>query len=171
MSRRTAPPPVTPRLGSHGELLPVKGFSRWLYEWGGVAHRGSAWRSHDQLYVLSTLEISYLPGTDKVPGPQWHISVSRAPNRSTPADVARVVAGFAMPAFDEDNHHPGIARHLWCPVDPAYRTACECKITETLIVDGDYAWTNDETEQCRGCHLQGLTGAPCPLHAPAEVTP
>lgn len=69
-----------------------------------------------------------------------------------------------MPAFDEDNHHPGIARHLWCPVDSAFRHVCECKVSEVVIVDGDYEWTT-EADTCRGCEYERLTRMPCPLHA------
>lgn len=155
------------RIGRHGELVPVSGFSRWK----GARISGSTWRSHDGLFVMSACENSVLPGTHPEEyGPQWHISVSRAPARSTTDDVRRVVEGFAMPAFDEDNHHPGIARHLWCPVDERYRTACECKLTEQLIVEPDgYEWTNDTTAPCRGCEFERLTGHPCTLHS--IVTP
>lgn len=71
-----------------------------------------------------------------------------------------------MPAHDEDNHNPGIARALFCPVEPEYRHACECRITETLVVEPDgYEWSNDETKPCRGCELETLTGLPCTLHS------
>lgn len=70
-----------------------------------------------------------------------------------------------MPAHDEDNHHPGVARHLFCPVEEQYRNACECKLTETLVVEPDgYEWSNDEAD-CRGCFLQRLNGLPCPIHS------
>lgn len=152
-----------PRTGSHGELVPRSGFSRHPAK--ARIPGGSLWVSHDGLVVLSACENSVLPGTHPEEyGAQWHVSVSRSPARSTPADVRRVVDGFAMPAFDEDNHHPGIARHLWCPLDPAYRSACECKVTEQLIVDGDYEWTTDSDGPCRGCEYQRLFGDPCPLH-------
>jgi hypothetical protein len=78
----------------------------------------------------------------------------------------RTAIAFDLPAWDEDNHHPGIARHLWCPVDPLFRSACECKVTETTVADGDYSWTTDSDGPCRGCDYQRLTGQPCPIHAP-----
>jgi hypothetical protein len=68
-----------------------------------------------------------------------------------------VIDAFAMPAFDEDNHHPGVARHLWCPVDPAYRSACECKVSEVVVVDGAYEWTT-EADHCRGCDYERSHG-------------
>lgn len=93
--------------------------------------------------------------------------------RERPSDehVRRVVDGFSMPAFDEDNHHPGVARHLWCPWDEAARLAGECKVTETAIVDRDgYAWTTDTDGPCRGCLYEVQFGAeyPCPIHHPAD---
>lgn len=156
------------KLGSDGALVPLRGFSRAKTRRGGY---GNAWRSHDGLLVVSTLEQSVLPGGDGAIGPQWLVSVSRheggldARCRVTPADVERVVAAFDMPAFDEDNHHPGVARHLWCPVDERYRSACECKTTERTIVDGTYAWTTDVDGPCRGCDYARDFGLPCPLHA------
>jgi hypothetical protein len=152
------------KVGALGELVPVHGFSRdrrpraWPLA-------GSAWRSHDGLTVVSSLAEAFLPGSGEPPlvGPQWLVSVSRSPERSKAEDVLRVVDAFAMPAFDEDNHHPGIARHLWCPLEEQYRSACECKVSEVTIVDGDYAWTT-EADSCRGCDLERLTGRPCPLH-------
>lgn len=159
------------RLGMLGELIPVKGFSR--------AGRGklpassvSGWVTHDGILAVSGCHIAPLPGTDGVPGKQWLVSVSRpAPGVMTPPthasddDLRRVVECFAMPAFDEDNHHPGIARHLWCPQDETARLACECKISETLIVEDDgYTWTNDEDAPCRGCIYAIQFGSTCPIH-------
>lgn len=150
------------RLGRWGELLPVRGFSRWKLRI--EVPNCSAWKSHDDLFAISSLNHAPLPGTDPPElGPQWMISVSRSPDRSRTEDVQRVVDCFAMPAFDEDNHHPGIARHLWCPVDPAYQQACECHIREVNVVDGDYVWTT-EPDDCRGCEYERLVGTPCPIH-------
>lgn len=154
------------KLGRHGELVPGRGFSR---DHTHAIRQGSAWTSHDGLLVLSTLEQAHLPGSGDPPlvGPQWLVSVSRrGAERCTPDEARHVVDCFAMPAYDEDNHHPGVARHLWCPVDPAYRHACECKIDEVLVTDGDYAWSNDPAD-CRGCEGARLWGRPCPIHAAA----
>lgn len=159
------------RLASSGALVPVRGFSR--VPWKAPApSTAAAWRSHDGLLAVSSHELAQLPGSGDPPlvGPSWLVSVSRSVGglearcRVTDDDVARVVECFAMPAFDEDNHHPGLARHLWCPVDAAYQQACECKLTERTIVDGDYAWTTDTDGPCRGCEYRELSGLPCPLH-------
>lgn len=71
-----------------------------------------------------------------------------------------------MPAFDEDNHHPGAARHLFCPLEERYRNACECKTKEIVITEPDgYRWTTEEgREECRGCWYQRRFGMPCTIH-------
>lgn len=163
------------RLDRTGALMPERGFSRRPSP--PATPRIAAWASHDGLDVLSSRSDAYLPGSGEPPlvGPQWLVSVRRrvgginARCRATDDDVARVVAAFDMPAFDEDNHHPGVARHLWCPVEEQYRSACECKVTEVTIVDASgYRWTT-EADECRGCELERLAGHPCPIHRPAEV--
>lgn len=154
-----------------GALMPRRGFSRWTS--GDPRVVGTVWLSADGLLAISDLTQALLPGADGVAGPTWHISVSRrGPNtHPTNDDLRRVIDAFEMPGFDEDNHFPGVARHLFCPVDERYRGACECKLTETLITDADgYVWSNDETAGCRGCHykavatLAGQPPRPCPLH-------
>jgi hypothetical protein len=129
----------------------------------------SAWRSNDGvLTVTSGCHVTELPGGAGRVGPSWLVAVSTAAGRRATADEVRhVVATFAMPAWDEDNHHPGVARHLWCPHDEAARLACECKVNERLITESDgYQWTTDDTKGCRGCQYQALTGRLCPVHHP-----
>jgi len=128
--------------------------------------------SHDGLVVFSSMALAQLPGAPEGQhGPQWVVSVSRqGRERPSPEDALRVVAGFGMPSWEEDNHHPGVARDLWLPCDPAFRNQCECKLTETVITDGDYEWTNDDRAPCRGCQLQALTRQlgferRCPIHS------
>lgn len=161
---------LSPRTGA---LMPTAGFSRANLHDPRTDGVGTAWRTHDGLLVISTLADMFLPGTnDTKIGPTWHVSVSRRGQRPTGHDLMRVIAAFEMPEWDEDNHHPGVARHLFCPVDPAYRTACECKITETLITDpaDGYRWTTDDQATCRGCQYEAMVGtltgkrSPCPLH-------
>lgn len=163
------------RVGRHGELIPVSGFSRVSAPTlpAGI----SAWRSHDGLRVTSGLHQANQPGSGEPPkvGPSWLVAVSRAPVADvarctvTDDDLVHAVTGFAMPAFDEDNHHPGIARHLWCPVDELYRNACECKLSETTIVEANgYEWTTDDGEECRGCDYERRFGLPCTIHQAAR---
>lgn len=125
----------------------------------------SMWQS-GRISVVSALSMADAPnGSGKVI-PQWHVSVSRFGKRPTDRDVERARDAFGFRGWEEDNHHPGGARHFWQPVDPGERVDCECKATEETITDPDgYRWTNPTNgEPCRGCELQGLTGKACPLH-------
>jgi hypothetical protein len=123
------------------------------------------------LCVISGLEVAELPdGTGT--GPQWHVSVSRANGRPTDDDMRIVLRDFELVGAEEDNHHPGVARHFWMPVDPAHRVDCECKIEEETIVEPDgYRWTNPRAGEgaCRGCELELMVGQRCPIHATASA--
>lgn len=160
------------RLGRRGELIPVSGFSRGPETGLDM----STWVSHDGLRVTSGLHQTELPGSGTPPkiGPTWLVVVSRSPVPGGPRctvtddDLRRVIEGFAMPAHDEDNHHPGIARHLFCPVDEQYRNACECKFTETEVVEPNgYRWTTDDQDECRGCEYERRFGPLCTIHGGA----
>lgn len=132
---------------------------------GGLVLAISAWQ-RGPTCVISALEEAELPdGTGA--GPQWHVSVSRAGKRPGPNDVQAAQRAFDMRKAEEDNHHPGVARHFWLPVDPAHRVDCECKESEVLVTEPDgYRWTNPRqgAGPCRGCELSRLVGQPCPLH-------
>lgn len=129
------------------------------------AEQASAWRN-GTTQVISALVLADLPDGAGV-GLQWHISVSRlGTKRPKPHDLRRALRAFAMQGAEEDNHHPGTARHFWVPVDEAHRVECQCKTDETVVVEQDgYTWTNPKSGPCRGCELQALTGKLCPLHA------
>jgi len=129
----------------------------------------SAWKNGTTV-VISSLENAELPDRSGV-GPQWQISVSRMGKRPKPHDVRRALRAFGMVGAEEDNHHPGVARHFWVPVDAAHRVDCQCKEDEHMVTEPDgYQWTNPKDGPCRGCELAELTGSPCPLH-PAERGP
>lgn len=160
-----------PQIGRFGELLPQRGFSR--YAGSLSARRMSGWRTHDGIMAISGCHLAPLPGTQDVIGPQWLVTVSLLDrpygspdgHRATQEQVRRVVEAFCMPAFDEDNHHPGVARHLWCPIDETARLACECKTSEQTVLEPDgYRWTTDVLQPCRGCYYEGLFGLSCPIH-------
>lgn len=126
----------------------------------------SAW-SFAGIMVVSVLENAELPDGTGV-GPQWHVSVSARGGRPSRAELRRALADFGMSGAEEDNHHPGIARHFWRPVDAVHRVACQCKTTETTVVDGAFRWSNPTSGPCRGCELERLTGRACPLHTEAR---
>lgn len=143
---------------------------------GGVL--AVSWWTDGELLVCSALEHAEYPDRSGS-GPQWHVSISRLlrcghaehPSR---VHIRRVLRAFEMIGAEEDNHHPGVARHFWRPVDAAHRVDCECKATEDTVVEPDgYRWTNPKPGEgpCRGCALQALTGAPCPIHAARAQEP
>lgn len=152
--------------------------SGWIYH-GPIAlpmGRGYRW-TRGGIYVLSSLVDADLPDGSGEKGLQWHVSISFLGRRPKAKHVAIAREAFQMVEAEEDNHHPGVARHLFLVVDPSKRVDCECKVTEEVIVEPDgYAWTNPKAETgeaCRGCKLAALKGAsgkPCPIHGAARAS-
>lgn len=155
---------------------------RWNKEPIGLPnHRGlisaSRW-TRGRCRVITALEMAESPNGSGQVIPQWHVSVSIAPangvghgHRATDEDVGRVLQDFDMVGAEEDNHHPGVARHFWLPVDSAHRVDCECKAGEAVVTETDgYQWSN-KAGKCRGCDYQRLLGIPCSVHAPDAPKP
>jgi len=127
----------------------------------------STWVS-GPLRVISTLVNADLPDGSGV-GEQWHISLTRKARRPHPTDVRRALRAFDLAGAEEDNHHPGNARHFWRPVDPTKRVDCECKDTDAVVVEKDgYTFSTPAAGPCSGCQFEAATGKPCPLH-PTEI--
>lgn len=115
--------------------------------------------------VISALEDATAPDGAGDTIPQWHVSVSELGRRPSPRVLRKALRAFRMEEAEEDNHHPGVARHFWLPVDKSRRVSCECKETEKVVREADgYTWTNPTDAPCRGCELQRLLGKRCPLH-------
>lgn len=128
--------------------------------------RASAWQL-GPVVVLSALELVKAPDGQGDEIPQWHISIADVGKRPSPKHVRRALRAFGMVGAEEDNHHPGNARHFWMPVDPARRVACECKEDEAVVVEPDgYRWTNPHEGEgpCRGCEFAAIAGRPCSIH-------
>jgi hypothetical protein len=164
--RARALKPITPSgLGwlSLGEVTGLNGSTAFAW-----VHFGT----HTQ--VLSALDIAAQPRSG-TPGPQWHISVvdrsTEEPFRASSEQIRLARCAFGMLEAEEDNHHPGNARHFWLPIDPSERVECECKTDELLVEEPDgYQWTNPVEGECRGCeHERVMQGVgmrrPCPLHS------
>lgn len=134
----------------------------------------TAWR-RGHLVVISSLLDAELPGGEGKVGPTYHVSISYKTRRPKPHHVRSALRDFGMAEAEEDNHHPGVARHFFLPLDPAYRGVCECKTSEVQVTEPDgYRWSQ-AAEGCRGCELEaqlvarGLPANPCSIHGPARA--
>ena len=130
----------------HAERIPRAG-SGWTRLPSAMDYRAdaSAW-TRGRLRVLSTLDETETNGWV---GPTWILSLSRRGNRRpNDRELLRMVRDFGVPSpYDEDNHENGIARKVFCPTEPSARTACECKVTEEVVVEPDgYRWSRPKTE-------------------------
>lgn len=73
---------------------------------------------------------------------QHHVSASWRPILSpartcTDQEMEEVRAAFDMGGAEEDNHGPGIVRHLWLTVGQDREPECPCKQDEVRTVEGD----------------------------------
>lgn len=156
-----------------GEKLPGK-LSGWIFD----KHRTKAmpfdhkaiglsvWK-RSGVVVISALENAHAPDGSLDVIPQWHLSVSHSGARASDEVVRQTLASFDMTGTEEDNHHPGTARHFWMPVDPRRRVECECKSDETITVEPDgYTWSHDPEQECPWCTMIkiGKTDIVCPNH-------
>ena len=160
---------------------PARGFDPRAFD---TALSVSAWLRRG-VFVVSALELAEAPDGTGETIEQWHASISKAsdgdPNdvasrRASDEEVRQTLASLGMAGAEEDNHHPGIARHFWVPVDPKRRRDCECKVTETTVVGPDgYKWsTPTDDRECHGCEYEVMMAgqkvtAPCPIHKPRQV--
>lgn len=164
---------MAPGVGAVSELPAPR---RPPAHWDRVRDRRLAALGHEGwtyggMLVITEVDVMEAPDGSGEVIPQWHISVSlRGRARVTDADLDRARRAFGMDGAswaEEDNHHPGVARHLFLPVDPGRRVDCECKATEIQRLEPDgYRWS-DDPESCRGCELERITGRACPRHRPA----
>jgi len=120
--------------------------------------------------VISSLTTAEAPDGSGEAIPQWHISVTECGKRPSGRVVRRALRAFGMADAEEDNHHPGNARHFFKPVDSKRRISCECKTTEMVVKEPDgYTWTNPTEGPYRGCELARLIGKTCSIHDGGEL--
>lgn len=152
--------PAIKRPPAHWDRMPdsplLRGIERWRYSGFVVTSQLAEMEAPDGTHdVIET----------------WLVAISRNGRRASDEDVRRALRAFGMEDALEDNHHPGISRAFFLPVDPARRRECECKLGEKLITEADgYQWSND-TKECRGCEYARLFGTPCPIHQPQRTAP
>lgn len=124
----------------------------------------SAWIRRGVMMV-SALENAEAPDGSGETIPQWHVSMSsEGPKRCTDVEVRQALACVGMTGAEEDNHHPGVARHFWMPVDPKRRVECECKTTEVVVTEPDGYKYSEKIGACAGCELEVATGKKCERH-------
>ena len=170
---------VVARGGGQHERMPDsklwKPMERATYRLGGLDVCVSQWTHKTRgIQVISSLDFAELPQSGGQAGPTWHISVAmRGGRRAKPELVRMARLAFGMADAAEDNHHPGVARHFFMPVDPQWRGVCECKDTElTLVDETGYEWTEPVKDgECRGCELAVRSGGKvvCPRHDPTKA--
>lgn len=134
---------------------------------------GMAGWASGPLLVMSSVASMQLPGAPEgVAGPTWLVSVSSRGRRAKVKEIRRALRAFDMREAEEDNHEPGIARKFFMPVDPAFRSVCECKLSERVVTEPDgYQWTTPKDGPCRGCAWAARFGKLCPLHPDARRMP
>lgn len=94
------------------------------------------------LQVLSAVDVAEDTATG-LALPQWHLSVVRReppafePGVASDQHMEVVRAAFGMGGAEEDNHGPGVARHLWLVCGRTRQPDCACKADEERIVEGD----------------------------------
>jgi hypothetical protein len=147
--------------------------SRWTRVAGHPAHlaEGIETWNHSGFVVTSQLAGMEAPDGSHDVIPTWLVVVSRRGRRATNDEAKRALTAFDMDLALEDNHHPGVGRAFFLPVDPARRRDCECKAGEALVTEPDgFQWSNDVAGPCRGCEYRRSFGLPCPIHgASADV--
>lgn len=97
--------------------------------------------------VFSAVEVANDGPGSIEKGPEYHLSMSRPlpngePGRCPLPEAMWVLAQFGLQDAEEDNHVPsGRVRNFWRPVaEPLVGIECPCVETETLVVEGDYAY-------------------------------
>jgi hypothetical protein len=131
-----------------GPALPARG-TGWNFDEkatlrirGEEMPRATVWRSRGLYVITDLVEADYRGEVCK----QNHLSVSVAGvmRRATNAEMARVRADFDMEDAEEDNHSPGVARHLFLPLHLPRGSVgvCDCKEDEEQVVEPDgYRWS------------------------------
>lgn len=102
-----------------------------------------AWRNLDLgLQVITSVElVERNPPGSGIVAPHFHVSAIHRSGMGgqracTDQELELVRAAFGMGAAEEDNHGPGIARHLWILVGADREPACPCKAAEVRTVEG-----------------------------------
>ena len=124
---------------------------RWDEQWSRSARlagaiRAVGWRGYGLAVLADRIEAEY----QGLVVPHIHVSVAVDSNprlqrrRPTDPELAFVRAEFDIEDAEEDNHSPGVARHLFLPLHLPRGSVgvCECKADEEQVVEPDgYRWS------------------------------
>lgn len=90
--------------------------------------------------VLSSIHLVPKNTDGSVLVPHFHISATHQAGRParacTDQEMEVVRRDFDMGGAEEDNHGPGIARHLWLACGEEREPECPCKQDEHRLVEG-----------------------------------
>lgn len=130
----------------------------------GIVAQGFTHDDHG-IRCLSAVEIvEQNPPGSGLMVPHYHVSATFTTPTSrracTDQELELVREAFGLAGAEEDNHGPGIARHLWIACGREKEPECPCKQDEQRIVEGDRVRheTPDETRSAVGSP-QGVPGA------------
>ncbi|RTL25812.1 MAG: hypothetical protein EKK55_08790 [Rhodocyclaceae bacterium] len=110
---------------------------------------GMAWMHDTGIGVLSSVDVAEVnPPKAGIVAPHFHVSAtfrSNPPRACTDQEMEVVRASFDMGGADEDNHGPGIARHLWMLCGRDREPACPCRADEQQVTVGPRTTTIEES--------------------------
>lgn len=100
--------------------------------------------------VLADTSI-YRSEVDGSLNPQHHLSVTTVnpftlrPERVSDVQFQEVIDAFVPDGawWEEDNHHPGNARHIFIPLYASHQQKCPCKDEEIVVEEDGYTYSYD----------------------------
>ena len=108
----------------------------------GTTGMCKVWMHDEGIAVLSAVE--WVNGQDHDYRYEYHVSVSYRRGVAPDEIMERVRADFDMGGADEDNHSPGVVRHLWLWIDAEKQDPCACVQDEDQVQEGDRVRTVDQ---------------------------
>lgn len=116
----------------------------------GSGTSAATWLHDSGIGVLSSVDVVDLePPAAGIVAPHFHVSATFRDRGTghrracTDQELEQVRAAFGMGGADEDNHGPGIARHLWMLCGRDREPACPCKADEPRETIGPRTATVD----------------------------
>lgn len=115
----------------------------WILQLLGFSTPGGAvvdmWDHESGVRCLSGVDwVDQNPPGSGIVAPHFHVSATfQEPRRAcTDQELEFVREAFSLGTAEEDNHGPGIARHLWILCGRLREPVCPCKKDEIRTVEG-----------------------------------